>query len=44
MLFPQKWRGDIVMKAIHYLPHNYYYISNELKKDRIIGLTVILFV
>lgn len=42
--FPQKWRGDrdIVMEAIHRLPHNYYYISNELKKDRIVGLTVIL--
>jgi hypothetical protein len=41
--FPAHWRSnrEIVMEAIHYFPHNYYYITDELKKDRIIGLKVV---
>ena len=42
--FPDEWRGDkeLALEAIRQLPHNYYYLSRDLKKDRIIGLNTIL--
>ena len=42
--FPASWRCNrkIVMEAIHYFPHNYYYVTGDMRKDRVVGLKVVI--
>ena len=42
--FPAYWRSNrkIVMEAIHYFPHNYYYITGDMRNDRTVGLKVVI--